>query len=80
MAYSANPEVTKPLYFCQTKSRGVARGGGGRGARAPPEFGRSVNPIQTRGTDYALHTIKKAIYTSEKPDARQDVARLHQQS
>ena len=29
--------------------RGVARGGGAEGARAPPEFGRSVNPIQTRG-------------------------------
>ena len=27
MAYSANPEVTKTLHFCQTKSRGVARGG-----------------------------------------------------
>ena len=26
---------------------------GGRGARAPPELGRSVNPIQTRGTNYA---------------------------
>ena len=58
MAYSANPEVTKPLYFCQTKSRGVARGGAG----ALPEFGRSVNPIQTRGTDYALHT------TASPPD------------
>ena len=31
--------------------RGVARGGRVRvrGARATPEFGRSVNPIQTRG-------------------------------
>ena len=28
---------------------GVARGGGGRGARAPSEFGRPVNPIRTRG-------------------------------
>ena len=27
--------------------RGVARGGA-EGARAPPEFGRSVNPIQTK--------------------------------
>ena len=23
------------------------------GAMAPPDFGRSVNPISTRGTDYA---------------------------
>ena len=29
-------------------NRGVARGGG-QGVRALPEFGRSVNPIQTRG-------------------------------
>ena len=36
------------------------------------EFGRSVNPIQTRGADYAPHTtasphlrIQKAIYTSD---------------
>ena len=27
-----------------------------RGARAPPEFGRSVNPIQTMGADYVRHT------------------------
>ena len=51
-------------------SRGVARGGA-EGARAPPEFGRSVNPIQTREEDYAPHTtasppppIQKSIYTS----------------
>ena len=29
--------------------RGVVPGG----AMAPPDFGRSVNPISTRGTDYA---------------------------
>ena len=33
-------------------SRGVVRGG----ARAPTELGRSVNPIQTRGADYASQT------------------------
>ena len=38
-----------------TVYRGVARGGPG-GGQSPPEFGRSVNPIQTRGTDYAPHT------------------------
>ena len=32
----------------QVQFRGVARGGA-EGARAPPEFSRSVNPIQTRG-------------------------------
>ena len=55
--------------------RGVAREGAGRGGGGeppPPEFGRSVNPIQTRGADYAPHTtanhprIQKAIYTSDK--------------
>ena len=35
----------------QTPDRGVAAGG----ARAPAEIGRSVNPIQTRGADYAPH-------------------------
>ena len=33
-------------------NRGVARGGTG-GARAPSEFGTTVNPIQTRGADCA---------------------------
>ena len=48
--------------------RGVAKGGSR--APPPPKFGRSVNPFQTRGADYARHTsasaprIKKAIYTS----------------
>ena len=52
----------------------LGRGGAGAwGARAPSEFGRSVNPIQTRGADFAPHTaactppppsIQKAIYTS----------------
>ena len=36
-------------------ARGVARGGA-EVAVAPPEFGRSVNPIQTRGADYTPHT------------------------
>ena len=50
--------------------RGVARGGA-EGARAPPEFGRSVNPIQTRGgrlcpPHYCQPPprIQKAIYIS----------------
>ena len=33
--------------------RGVVPGG----AMAPPDFGRSVNPISTRETDYAPHII-----------------------
>ena len=35
--------------------RDAARGGAG-GAAAPPDFGRSVNPISTRGADYAHHS------------------------
>ena len=31
----------------QNRSRGVVPGG------VPPDFGRSVNPVSTRGTDYA---------------------------
>ena len=37
------------------KCSGVDRGGAEE-ARAPPEFGRSVNPIQTEGPDYTPHT------------------------
>ena len=29
--------------------------GGEGGARAPPSFGISVNPIRTKGADYARH-------------------------
>ena len=54
--------------YIHSISRGVARGGA-EGARAPPEFGRSVNPIETRGADYAPHKTtsppdSKTIYTS----------------
>ena len=40
-----------PLLF----TRGVVPGGAGGagGAMAPPDFGRSVNPISTRWTNYA---------------------------
>ena len=33
-------------------TRGVVPGGAG-GATTPPDFGRSVNPNSTKGTDYA---------------------------
>ena len=36
----------------ERSARGVVPGGAG-GAMAHPDFGRSVNPISTRGTDYA---------------------------
>ena len=32
------------------------RKGGTLGASAPPMFGRTVNPISTRGADYAHHS------------------------
>ena len=34
---------------------GAAAGGGGGWALAHPEFGSSVNPITTRGAEYAHH-------------------------
>jgi hypothetical protein len=37
-----------------TKPRAVGAGGA-RGAMASPDFGRSVNPISTRGADYTHH-------------------------
>ena len=33
----------------------TAGAGGTGGAREPPYFDRSVNPVSTRGTDYAHH-------------------------
>ena len=50
---------------------GVARGGGARGQSPPPEFVRSVNPIQTKGGRlspshyYQAPQIQKVIYTSD---------------
>ena len=38
------------IYFWVQYSTVVPGGAGG--AMAPPDFGRSVNPISTRGTDY----------------------------
>ena len=59
--YPNLPEVYLPEVYLAKK---------GGEARAFPEFGRSVNPIQIRGADYAPHTtappsppIQKAIYT-----------------
>ena len=46
------PVLARMAMLC----RGVARGGGAEGGQSPPEFGRSVNPIQTIGADYARHT------------------------
>ena len=68
-----NTSVTT-FFFAKFKQdsclRGVARGRA-EGALAPPEFGRSVNPIQTRGGGrlYPSHycqppRIQKAIYIS----------------
>ena len=38
-------QILEPLYAVQS----------GRILSRPPDFGRSVNPISTRGTDYAPH-------------------------
>ena len=42
------------ILFC-VEIRDAARGGAG-GAAAPPDFGRSVNPISTGGADYVHHS------------------------
>ena len=44
--------MSRKVNFTMVHFRGVVPGGAG-GAMAPPDFGRSVNPISTRGTDYA---------------------------
>ena len=63
------------------QGRGVVLGGAG-GFMAPPDFGRSVNPISTRGTDFALLittgtpgfsdllTALTYVINSQKPDIR----------
>ena len=45
--------------------RGVVPGG----AMAPPVFGRSVNPISTRGADYAHHITAGTPGFSDLPTA-----------
>merc|ERR1711997_1214489 len=70
--------LTKSIVIIYIFFRGVARGGA-EGARAPPEFGRSVNPIQTRGgrlcpSHYCQPPrIQKAIYISELPILQQTI-------
>ena len=39
-----------------TYQQGCRQRVGAGGASAPPVFDRSVNPISTRGADYALHS------------------------
>ena len=48
--------------------RDVVPGGAG-GAMTPPDFGRSVNPISTRGTDYAHLTTAGTPGFSDLPTA-----------
>ena len=42
-------------------SRGVVPGGAW-GAMTPPDFGRSVNPILTKGSDYAYHPDFQTLF------------------
>ena len=44
--------MARVRYISSMYYRGVVPGGAG-GAMALPDFGRSVNPMSTRGTDYA---------------------------
>ena len=41
------------------------RKGGTLGASAPPMFGRTVNPISTRGADYAHHSTTSPLNFSD---------------
>ena len=43
--------LRNPIQRCSQR-----KGGGAEPRPPPPEFGSSVNPIQTRGEDYAPHT------------------------
>ena len=46
--------IVKILASLTDPSPGLSQGGGGaRGAQAPPVFGRSVNPISTRGGKFS---------------------------
>ena len=53
MTWILKPTTLGKNYQCRGVDRGGAQGGQ---IPSPPEFGRSVNPIQTRGADYAPHT------------------------
>ena len=46
---------------------GIVPGGAG-GAMAPPDFGRLVNPISTRGTDYAHYWHPRIFRPSDGPE------------
>ena len=48
-------EFQQMLCKLHRMNRAVGAGGGGAGAMVPPDFDRSVNPISTRGLDYAHH-------------------------
>ena len=49
-------ELLKFVSAQTIQTGGVFPGGAGSATMAPPDFGRSVNPISTRGTDY-VHRI-----------------------
>ena len=48
--------------FITTQGR---RKGGTLGASAPPMFGRTVNPISTRGADFAHHSTTSPLKFSD---------------
>ena len=52
-----------------TLGRGVVVPGGAGGAMTAPDFGRLVNPISTRGTDYAHITTTVTLGFSDLPTA-----------
>ena len=52
----------------QSQLYGCRPPGGAGGAMAPPDFGRLVNPISTRGTDYAHYWHPRIFRPSDGPE------------
>ena len=52
--------------------------GAGGGALAPPVFGQTVNPISTRGVDYAHHSTTSPPGFSDIPTALHNITKKRQ--
>ena len=68
LGWSLKSVVLDFIEFLYLRIRDVVPGGAG-GAMAPPDFGRSVNPISTRGTDYAHLTTTSSLGFPDHPTA-----------
>ena len=57
VSYRLQRYFHKEMFVWDCIYRGVVSGGAWGAMAAPPDFGRSVNPISTRGADYAHQMI-----------------------